>query len=560
MNVLIIPAAKVVSKELNEKFFDIPSILVTLENKTIIDFLYEQYKSYVDKIIVVAFEQSSMIKNYINFKKYNHFIDVIILDELYDLGYSIKYGIDYAKCTYNNVDKIYVNFGDTILNEDFKEINNVIFYSKMKESLRWTTFEYDGDKITEIYDKSSRDIQEYYNVFIGVFSFSNSYEFYKLLNKALEEKKNKCDSFYKALFDYNNLNNTNVIYTDKWMDVGHIDTYDKSSTEVKARYFNTIIIDKQRGILKKTSENKEKFIKEIKWYLKLPLNIQYVAPRIFNYSLNYDDPYVEMEYYSYSNLHNTFIYGNHPLDQWKLIFNSLENVISEVKKFKVEVNEEQVIETLKKMYIDKTVKRLNQLREDKNFNLFFDNKITINGKQYESIDYYITYIPKLMDIYHIYNVKEFNLLHGDFCLSNILYSLNSNTVRVIDPRGEFGSFDIYGDIRYDLAKLSHSIQGKYDFIIEDLFELEINDTEINYMIYCNDKHQQIEEMYMKWLYKYTDNAYSIEFIESLLFFSMIPLHKDYINRQMVMLATAVKLIDKLINNTFSVKMEVAYDK
>lgn len=560
MNVLIVPAAKVVSKELSEKFFDIPSILITLENKTVLDLLYEQYKDHVDKIIVVAYEQSSMIVDYVSFKKINDFIEVIVLDELKDLGYSIRYGIDYIKHICEEVNKIYVNFGDTILNENFDDSNDVIFYSKIKEALRWTTFDYMENNITKIYDKSIREIQEDYNVFVGVFSFSNSSTFYNILNSALEKNSMQCDSFYKALLEYNNINSTEITYTDKWLDVGHIDTYDRSSTEVKARYFNTITIDKQRGILKKTSQNKDKFIKEIKWYLKLPLNIQYIAPRIFNYSLSYDDPYVEMEYYSYSNLHNTFIYGNQPLDQWKLIFNSLGNVISELKKFKVEVNENQVSETLRKMYIDKTVKRLEELREDENFKLFFNNKIIINGRQYKSIEYYIKCIPKLMELYDIYNIKEFQLLHGDFCLSNILYSLNSNTVRVIDPRGEFGNFDIYGDIRYDLAKLSHSIQGKYDFIIEDLFELEINKTEINYMIYCNDKHKQIEELYMRELCKYTASIDSIELIQSLLFFSMIPLHKDYINRQMIMLATAVKLIDKLINNCSCAKMEAAYDK
>lgn len=445
------------------------------------------------------------------------------------------------------------------MNEDIEESNDVIYYSKTKEALRWTTFDYNRNKIISIYDKSIRNIQEYYNVFIGIFSFSNSKSFSRLLNIAVEDKKNNCDSFYKALLEYNKFNHMNILYTEKWLDVGHIDMYDKSSTEVKARYFNSITIDKQRGILKKTSQNKENFIKEIKWYLKLPSNIQYVAPRIFNYSVSYDEPYIEMEYYSYSNLHNAFVYGNQPLEQWKLIFNSLENIINEFKKYKVEVSKDEVSETLRKMYIDKTIKRLEVLREDEEFTDFFKNKITINGKRYESIDYYIKQIPKLMETFKIYDVKEFQLLHGDLCLSNILYSLNSNTVRVIDPRGEFGKFDIYGDIRYDLAKLSHSIQGKYDFIIEDLFELEKKHTEINYMIYYSDGHKQIEELYLKELEKYTSDIYSIEFIEALLFFSMIPLHKDYPNRQILMLATAVKLIDNIINN-HSINMEAAYDK
>lgn len=60
--------------------------------------------------------------------------------------------------------------------------------------------------------------------------------------------------------------------------------------EVKAREFNHISIDKDRGILKKTSDDKDKFIGEIKWYLKLPADIEYVRPRIFDYSTSYVAP------------------------------------------------------------------------------------------------------------------------------------------------------------------------------------------------------------------------------------------------------------------------------
>ena len=54
--------------------------------------------------------------------------------------------------------------------------------------------------------------------------------------------------------------------------------------------------------------------------------------------------------------------------------------------------------------------------------------------------------------------------HGDLCLSNILACYDGN-VRFIDPRG---SDSIWLDEYYDMAKLSQSIMGGYDFIINDI--------------------------------------------------------------------------------------------
>ena len=65
------------------------------------------------------------------------------------------------------------------------------------------------------------------------------------------------------------------------------------------------------------------------------------------------------------------------------------------------------------------------------------------------------------------------VVHGDLCLSNILYDLRSRVCKLIDPRGSFGAAGIYGDPRYDVAKLYHSIYGLYDFITNDLFHVEI---------------------------------------------------------------------------------------
>ena len=51
-------------------------------------------------------------------------------------------------------------------------------------------------------------------------------------------------------------------------------------------------------------------------------------------------------------------------------------------------------------------------------------------------------------------------------------------VRLLDARGRWGSEDSpigAGDLKYDLAKLRHSLCGGYDFIVNDLFDLHLGE-------------------------------------------------------------------------------------
>ena len=70
-------------------------------------------------------------------------------------------------------------------------------------------------------------------------------------------------------------------------------------------------------------------------------------------------------------------------------------------------------------------------------------------------------------------IDELTPIHGDFCFSNLLYDCKVRLVKMIDPRGEFGVPGIFGDRRYDLAKLAHSYAGGYDFIVADQFSVEV---------------------------------------------------------------------------------------
>ena len=76
---------------------------------------------------------------------------------------------------------------------------------------------------------------------------------------------------------------------------------------IAPRSFNRVEVDERRGTLTKTSSHKEKLRDEIRWYLKIPKQLQCFAPRVFSYSPDSDSPSMTLEFYSYRSLHEYFM-------------------------------------------------------------------------------------------------------------------------------------------------------------------------------------------------------------------------------------------------------------
>ncbi len=142
---------------------------------------------------------------------------------------------------------------------------------------------------------------------------------------------------------------------------------------------------------------------------------------------------------------------------------------------------------------------------------------------------------------------QFNIIHGDLCLANILIEDTYGFIRIIDPRGRFGVFDIYGDGRYELAKLLHSLEGKYDFIIEDMFDINVNSNIIEY--HSHKFINNIIDVFFDVFHEIMGNIRAVRLIEATLFLSMIPLHSDFKLRQFAMLATGIQLLEQVIRDT-----------
>ena len=198
------------------------------------------------------------------------------------------------------------------------------------------------------------------------------------------------------------------------------------------------------------------------------------------------------------------------------------------------------------MYLTKTVQRFDKLKKDERFAIFFSENIEVNGKVYQALDSIVdilkSVIPEML-----YGISEFNIIHGDLCFANMMIDNNYSFIKVIDPRGKFGSYDIYGDPRYELAKLFHSVDGKYDYIIKDRFVIKYSSNKIEFTIQDCDREYDLYEVFTKVFEKEIgDDLKKIELIESLLFLSMIPLHGESFEHQLVMLGTGLEILNRVV--------------
>ncbi|MEN5196992.1 hypothetical protein [Sphingobacterium faecium] len=567
MKVLIIPCAQRLPPDMEIKFGEIPSIMVPLNKEPLMKKIYVLANMTFDLILILTHNNSKFIQEYISQMNLVN-VQILDIDKLKDIGYTISCGLNFLDTTYglNNIRSITVNFGDTLVEDfNFSLDANIIAYADVIDSKRWTTFEYTAGRILNIVDKSEREIgTEFYHTFIGVFKFIDVAKFnfflkVSLCNQKIEHYK---DSFYEAIEAYNKLNDFCFFHSKMWVDLGHSDKY-KFITNNETRFFNSIDIDQRRGIITKKSTDWQKLTKEIDWYLSIPKQLKYLTPHVIDFEVNSLNTYVSLEFYNYPTLQEIYVFGNYSVDRWKLIFDAIFFIQKEFSRFKKVFPKSKINKAIEEMYVDKTLSRIGECLCDKHLKMFFcSDTVSINGQEFPSLKYFLNNLNNLATSLGLYDTNAFSPIHGDFCFSNLLYDPLTNVVRLVDPRGTFGDFKIYGDVRYEYAKISHCINGGYDLIVRDFFKIEVNDRDIKFKVKEDEKYSAIKCLFKHKLDSLGVSNQQIVFIEAILFISMIPLHRESPKRQIAMLCTSLRLIESILTfdtKTKSYSVNINYD-
>ncbi|MBQ8971388.1 MAG: hypothetical protein IJ073_08835, partial [Lachnospiraceae bacterium] len=134
--------------------------------------------------------------------------------------------------------------------------------------------------------------------------------------------------------------------------------------------------------------------------------------------------------------------------------------------------------------------------------------------------------------------------HGDLCFSNILYNKDANLLRLIDPKGAMSEEELYTDPYYDLAKLSHSICGSYDYFNSGLFEISLSE-ENRLELTIDEKNETYRRIFREYAEKNFFDYIRIRIYEASLFLSMLPLHIDRPKKVLGFILNAEKILDEV---------------
>ncbi len=309
-----------------------------------------------------------------------------------------------------------------------------------------------------------------------------------------------------------------------------------------ARYFNSISGDEYTVV--KASNDKKKMKMEYTYYHLLPDEMKKWMVMPYNFIEEENRASYTMERMPMTDIAIRWTHGAVNLEEFKMILDKSFRFIKE-RPLK-EVSSSKYLEIANKLYLEKLDNRIEDLKKCKEY-----KKISLlieSGTDFKNID-------EIIDLYkEIYN-KEIkkdkdNVLaisHGDLFFANMLYSKEVNMLKLIDPKGALEEKDLWIHPYYDIAKLSHSICGKYDFFNVDGFSIYLN-KDMKFELYINKTNNKYVEIFKEYLKENNYDYNLVRTYEASLFLSMLPLHIDNPQKVFGFILNAINILKELKDN------------
>lgn len=359
----------------------------------------------------------------------------------------------------------------------------------------------------------------------GYFRIKHPYHFIKALLCADYD-------FILALKIYSKDFPFRLLKNDSWLDFGLISSYFHAKSAIfMQRHFNKISIDSNGTFIRKTSHLSSKIRAEIAWFESLPKEMQIFTPKIHPSD---DKKSYKCEYLYLNTLAEIFVFGRLNGYAFKIIFDKIFEFLFSLHSIKPLDSAPNFCFSLK------SKERLEKFARQRDLDL--NMPFRFNGKIAPSLN-------ALVDKLDSFISAEFEpcFIHGDFCFSNIAFDFRALRIKTFDPRGmDFsGKISVYGDKRYDYAKLMHSVLGLYDFIIFGFYECQFKDYEFRFSIEISENIKEIQRIFLD-SFDF-GNKNEILAIVCHLFLSMLPLHSDDFRRQDALLANAYRIYFDLLN-------------
>ncbi len=429
--------------------------------------------------------------------------------------------------------RIVLLFGDTLVKMGGLKGSNMFAVGSTRHFAQWAEFVVEDGvpEFRHVYlNEGERD------VVAGLFDLRDG--------PAFQVHLEQTNDFYGALSKYAADHGLRPEQAALWQDFGHLHTcYQSRCNDLSARAFNRISSD--GTAIAKTGEPSQKIAAEAQWFAALPPRMKVYTPLLLAESSEPQHSY-ELEYLYLPTLSELAVYGLLPRNVWRGILEGCRNFLEACLTHRPgqELDAGYHRRVFDSLFREKTLERLQTFAAVEgltmNSDWLFEGRATPSLAEMTRI---------LIEQISPTTQDGLSLWHGDFHFANIFYDFRSQRIKTIDPRGMLpdGSISLYGDPRYDIAKLSHSVIGLYDFILAGRYALEYDgNRSIGVVFDVPDSFQTLTQDYMSMSIggRRTADQSNLA-MTALLFLSMLPLHSDRRDRQYVMLANAFRLFHSM---------------
>lgn len=476
--------------------------LARIGKKPVISYIIEQYPKDVGFIVTLGYK-GDHVKDFLDLAYPDMNIEYVYIDNFDGPGSSLVYSLLKTKNTINC--PFIFHACDTITeNSNFVPDHNWVAGYKGDDSKAYRSLKVNGDKLSSINQKG----ELYYDlIHVGLVGVNDYEQFFSCLTEIYEDDKSQqsdCDvinSMIKKGYEFK------VKEAKEWFDTGNIDGLKNARNFTKDKFD---ILDKPEESIFIFEDFVIKFFQDksiVKNRIERAILLGDLVPNIIDFKNNfYKYEYVSGQTLSKTVNEKRFLEFLDWCDSNLWIKQSPEDP----GKFK---------SICKKFYVDKTKKRIQSFLDSNNLK---DKKDLINGISVDPIFKMIEFI----DFDKLLNSDPY-IFHGDMVLDNIVDL--GDSFKLIDWRQDFGGQMVFGDVYYDLAKLSHNLILNHDVINNGGYSIDFDDDKIScdilvgYNSFCNRKAL---ESYI------ASKGYDLDkvnLLTSIVWINMAPLHEYPLN-------------------------------
>lgn len=453
-------------------------------------------------------------------------VEILPVPEGLRLGEALAYAINAVGA---GEGPVHVLHGDTLIEGAPLDRHDVIVGAPRTNEYAWAEMKlgHDGQVIGLETSQAGEAGHEGWPIAAGYFGFSSSLALLRSLTRMRGD-------FIAGVNHYLGERRVEHVQADAWLDFGHLQTFFQSRLAVTtARAFNTVRIDGKTA--RKWSDDRAKIRAEAHWLNAIPPSVQIHTARLLAHGVAEGRAFYETEYAFLPVVSELFVHGQLGRQPWMRVLAACEALLQACA---ADRGEGSADEALRVLCVDKTLSRLERYAAESRFPV--DKPLRYAGKPMPSL---VGIAERTAAALDLASGRRESVMHGDLCFSNLLYDSRLQRVRALDPRGLVGERPgIYGDLRYDLAKLAHSIVGRYDQIVAGRYDVTEAD---------GDFELTFEEIAAQpWLEAALGDM-TVDGVGALsqtvraamtgLFLSMLPLHADRPDRQKAFVANALRL-------------------